>query len=73
MLPESIASMISSMVMILVTLAGARASWAFFSNSTVPVAASISRALFAFTSISAARVCQGSAMHNRTAILPICP
>ena len=44
------ASMMSSMVIILVTLAGARGSWAFFSYSTVPVATSMSTALLTGTS-----------------------
>ena len=41
--------MISSIVITLVTEAGGSFSWAFCSKSTVPVAASISRALFAAT------------------------
>ena len=44
------ASIISSMVMTFVTLAGGSGSWAFFSYRIVPVATSISSALFACTS-----------------------
>ena len=46
--------MISSMVMILVTLAGASRSWASCSYNTLPVDTSISTALFPATVKSAA-------------------
>ena len=52
--PESTASIISSMVMTLVTLAGARRSWELDSYRMVPVATSISTALFPATSSAAA-------------------
>ena len=54
------ASIISSMVITLVTLAGGSFSWAFCSYSTVPVAMSISRALFPATSILTAATRAGS-------------
>ena len=47
--PESMASIMRSNVITLVTLAGASFSWELLSNSTVPVAASIKRALFPAT------------------------
>ena len=59
-LPLSIASMISSIVMTLVTLAGARGVWASCSYITVPVATSIRRALLASTSKFAACAGYGS-------------
>ena len=52
--------MISSMVITLVTLAGASRSWHSFSYSTVPVATSISSALLAFKSRFTARALTGS-------------
>ena len=51
-LPESIASMINNIDIILVTLAIASFSWLFFSKSILPEAASINTADFAFKSIT---------------------
>ena len=59
-LPLSMASIMRSRVITLVTEAGESFSWAFFSYSTWPVAASINRALFPATSSSAAAAPAGN-------------
>ena len=69
--PSSRASITSSRVMILVTLAGSRLSWAFCSHRTVPVSFSIRTAAAASTwGLSAAAAAAGqtsSPAQSRTA------